>query len=94
MEFNITDRKVFLIANSAICTALFLVTVVPTLLLDVMCVLALIAENTVSKKIKALLINIFAAEICHWLRDIIFSTEVHLSRFEYFVQCSSQHVYS
>ena len=70
MEFNVTDRNLFLIANSAICTALVLLVVVPTLLLNVMCVLALIAENTVSKRVKALLINIFTAEICHWLRDI------------------------
>ena len=69
MEFNITDRESFLIANSAICAALFLVIVVPALLLCVLCVLALITDNTVANKIKAPLINFFAAEICQWVRN-------------------------
>ena len=69
MAFNITgfDEDLFFTINTAVGTSLFFVIVLTPLVLCVLCVLALIYTKNINKKLKVLLINIFAAEICTWL---------------------------
>ena len=69
MAFNITgfDKDIFFTINIAVGTSLFFTIVLTPLVLCILCVLALIFAGIVNKKLKLLLINIFAAEICTWL---------------------------
>ncbi len=70
MAFNITgfDEDLFFVVNTAIGINLFFIFVLPPLILCVVCVMALIFTGNLNKKLKVLLINVFAAEICTWLR--------------------------
>lgn len=67
MDFNFTDDKLYVIANTAINFGLFLALVLPTLVLCVFCVIALALAKDMILQMKILLINIFGAEICNWL---------------------------
>ena len=74
MAFNLsgTDIQQYFDSNVAINTSLFLFLVLPPLLLCLLCVLALAFAEEINKKIRVLLINIFAAEICNWLSYSVF----------------------
>ena len=69
MAFNLSDTSLqqYFDSNVAINTSLFLFLVLPPLLLCLLCVLALAFAEEINKKIRVLLINIFAAEIGSWL---------------------------
>ena len=69
MAFNLsgTSLQQYFDSNVAINTSLFLFLVLPPLLLCLLCVLALAFAKEINKKIRVLLINIFAAEIGSWL---------------------------
>ena len=64
MSFNITGFKpdVFAAFNSAIHIGVFLTLTVPKLVLNVLCIVALLFAKTLNRKIKVTLINIFVAE--------------------------------
>ena len=64
MSFNITGFKpdVFAAFNSAINIGVFLTLTVPKLVLNVLCIVALLLAKTLNRKIKVTLINIFVAE--------------------------------
>ena len=64
MSFNITGFKpdVFAAFNSAINIGVFLTLTVPKLVLNVLCIVALLFAKTLNRKIKVTLINIFVAE--------------------------------
>ena len=70
MAYNITsfDEDLFFTVNTAVGTSLFFIIVLTPLVLCVLCVLALIFTRKLNKKLKVLLINIFAAEICTLIR--------------------------
>ncbi len=69
MDFNLTgiDKGAYFIVSSVANIALFGISVLPPLLLCLLCVLALATTSGINLKIKVLLVNIFAAEICNWL---------------------------
>ena len=64
MSFNITGFKpdVFAAFNSAINIGVFLTLTAPKLVLNVLCIVALLFAKTLNRKIKVTLINIFVAE--------------------------------
>lgn len=65
------EENLFLTINSVVYGVLFLVTLLPTLVLTVLCIAALLLEKSLDKKIRVVLINIFAAELCVWASDSI-----------------------
>ena len=69
MEFNLTgiDVDAFIAANSSIFVGIVFVIVVPSLILSVLCVVALLLAHTLNWPIRVALINIFAAEMCYWV---------------------------
>ena len=69
MAFNISEVniEVYFTANVAVSAVLFMFLATPPLLLCLLCVIALIIADKLNKKIRLLLINIFAAEICNLL---------------------------
>lgn len=69
MAFNLTgvDVKLYYDANVTVNMTLFTFLVLPPLVLCLLCVLALVFATEINVKIRILLINIFAAEICNWL---------------------------
>ena len=58
--------------NTSAGAILFGLVVLPSLVLCVLCVLALFRAEGLAWQMKALLINIFAAEICNWLSLTLF----------------------
>ena len=58
--------------NISVGAILFGLVVLPSLVLCVLCVLALFRAEGLAWQMKALLINIFAAEICNWLSITVF----------------------
>ena len=69
MEYNLSgvDINMFFNDNVAVNVSIFLLVVLLPLLLCLLCVLALSFATGINKKVRFLLINIFAAEICNWL---------------------------
>ena len=68
MTSNFTEsEEVYFRINIAINVAIFLVIVLPTFVLCLLCVLALILAESINKKIQVLLINIFVPDVCTWL---------------------------
>ena len=69
MALNLTgvDLEVFFDINVAVNVLLFTFFVLPPFLLCLLCIVALVFAGKLNKKIRILLINIFAAEICNSL---------------------------
>ena len=69
MAFNLTgiDVGLFFTVNTAINIGFFLLFVLLPLVLCVVCVVALISAGSMDLKLRILLANVFAAEICTWL---------------------------
>lgn len=72
--FNLSgvDLELYFNANTAANLSVFTFLVIPPMLLCLVCVLALVYAKEINIKIKVLLINIFAAEICYWLHLAVF----------------------
>ncbi len=69
MTFNLTgiDEGLYFIVSSVANVALFTIFALTPLLLCLLCALALVFATDINLKIRVLLVNIFAAEICSWL---------------------------
>ena len=69
MAFNLTgiDMNLYFAVNTSVNILLFGLVVLPTLILCVLCVLALFLAEGLIWQMKVLLINLFAAEVCNWL---------------------------
>ena len=68
MTSNFTEsEEVYFRINTAINVVLFLVVVLPTFILCLLCALALLLAEGINKKIRILLINIFVPDVCTWL---------------------------
>ena len=74
MAFNLSgvDADQYFVNTLAANISLFVVLVLPSLLLCILCALALIFSKEINKKIRLLLVNIFAAEICKWMAYTVF----------------------
>ena len=74
MDFNLsaTDLKVYFDANVAVNIFLFIFLILPSFLLCLVCVLALVFATEINVKIRLLLINIYAVEICEWLAYAVY----------------------
>ncbi len=74
MAFNLTgvDLDLYFDYNLAINISIFSTLVLPPFLLCLLCVVALLFAGAINTKIRVLLINIFAAEICNWLGYTVF----------------------
>ena len=74
MALNLSEEslQVYFNANTAVSIALFMVMVLPSLLLCLLCELALLFATEINKKIRVLLINIFSAEVCNWFSYSVF----------------------
>ena len=68
MELNLTDseERLFLIATSSVYAVLFLIALFP-LVLTLLCTAATLLAQSLSLKIRVLLVNIFSAELCIWV---------------------------
>ena len=67
--YNLTglNQEVYFAVNSAAYILLFLAISLPSLILCILCILALFFAKDVNWKMRALIINMFAAEICNWV---------------------------
>ena len=74
MAFNLTgiDEDSYFIVSSAVNVSLFFTTILIPLLLCLLCVVALALATAINLKVKVLLMNIFAVEVCSWLRYTVF----------------------
>ena len=74
MAFNLTgvDEGVYFKVSTFINASLFSFLVLPPFLLCLLCVLALIFATDLNIKIRVVIINIFAAEVCGWLSYTVF----------------------
>lgn len=74
MSSNFTDEfeRVYTVATTGVTVIVSTLLVLPSLILCLVCVLALIFTTITSAKIRILLMNMFAAEICHWFAYIVF----------------------
>ena len=74
MAFNLSSAevKVYFDANVAISVSLFTVLVIPMTLLCLLCIWALMFAREINPKIRFLLVNIFATEVCYWLGYTVF----------------------
>ena len=74
MALNLSEEalQVYFNANTAVSIALFMVMVLPSLLLCLLCELALLFATEINTKIRVLLINIFSAEVCNWFSYSVF----------------------
>jgi hypothetical protein len=66
MDLNQSD-EVYFIINTTVNVSLFSLIVLPTLILCLLCVLALLFAEDIDWQMRVPLINIFVAEICYWL---------------------------
>lgn len=66
LSLNATDfdENLFININAAICCALFLFIAVPSLILFILCTIAIVSDEVINWHLKYVLLNIFAAEIC------------------------------
>lgn len=69
MALNLTgiDESLYYSVNSAVNVGIFLFVVLPALLLCLLCVVALLFADSINWKIRVLIINTLAGEICLWL---------------------------
>lgn len=69
MGFNFTgvDPDLYYSINSGVQVGLFFITVLPILILSLLCVVALFFAYSINWPIRIVLINIYTAEICYWL---------------------------
>lgn len=67
LNFTGIDGGLYYSINSAVNVGLFFFAVLPTLILCLLCVLALFYADSINWKIRVLFINIFAGDICLWL---------------------------
>ena len=74
MAFNLSgvDIDQYYDSNVAVNITLFVLLVLPSLLLCILCVLALIFTDRINKKIRVLLVSIFAAEVCKWISNSVY----------------------
>lgn len=74
MVFNLTGitPELYFYVNTAVLLGMFIFIVLPILILCVLCIVALFLVKEIDWKMRALLINIFAAEICTWLALMVF----------------------
>jgi hypothetical protein len=65
--YNLTgiDLDVYFAANTSGQTSVFLITILSTLILNPLCIVALFSAKEINWKMRALIINIFTAEICN-----------------------------
>ena len=68
MSYNLTgiDIDLFLAANTAAQLTMFVVVVVPTLALCLLCVVAVLIADSLNWPIRIALVNVYAGEICYW----------------------------
>ena len=66
MASNFSDNLYFTV-NSSTHVGLFFIAVLPTLILCLLCVVALFFASSIKWQMRVILINIFAADICTWL---------------------------
>ena len=73
IAFNLTgiDVDLYFAVNTTVSILVFGLIVLPALILNVLCVLALLLARDLVWQVKMLLINIFAVEICSWLGQAI-----------------------
>lgn len=69
MAFNLTGENegLYLGINSAINAAIFSFTILPTLILCILCVMAMFFAKEVNWPMRVLIINILAAEVVYWV---------------------------
>ena len=77
MALNLTgiDIDLYFTVGSVINGLLLFGTVIPILILTVVCVIAILLAKELCGQMKALLINIFAGEVCIWLSLALYCTE-------------------
>ena len=68
---NITDPDLFAAINSTIHIGQFLLLTLPAIILNVVCIVALLLAKTIKWKVRAAIINIFAAEMMNLLGTAI-----------------------
>ena len=69
--YNITDPDLFAAINSTLHLGQFLLLTLPAIILNVVCIVALLLAKTIKRKVKAAIINIFAAEMMNLLGTAI-----------------------
>ena len=67
LNFTGIDESVYFVANSVANIALFVFIALPMIFLCVLCVVALLIDKDINWSLRMILINIFAANISHWL---------------------------
>ena len=74
MAYNLTgiDIDFFLAANTAAQLSLFILVVLPTFALCLLCVVALLIADTLNWPIRIALINVFSGELCYWFGLAVF----------------------
>ena len=75
LNFTGIDIDLFFTVGSAVTGLLLCGIVIPTLILIVICVIAIINAKELCGQMKALLINIFAGEVCNWLSLAFYCTQ-------------------
>lgn len=73
MSVNISgfDETQYLAISSTISVSLFFFTVLPALILCLLCVMGLFYATELNPKLRVLLVNLFAVEIIGWLGDAV-----------------------
>ena len=69
--YNITDPDLFAAINSTINLGQFLLLTLPAIILNAVCIVALLLAKTIKRKVRAAIINIFAAEMMNLLGTAI-----------------------
>ena len=69
--YNITDPDLFAAINSTINLGQFLLLTLPAIILNVVCIVALLLAKTIKRKVRAAIINILAAEMFNLLGSTI-----------------------
>ena len=69
MALNLSglDPDLYFNVNTSAQVGLFFIAVLPTLILCLLCVVALLFASSINWQMRVVLINIFAADICTWL---------------------------
>ena len=68
---NITDPDLFAAINSTIHVGQFLLLTLPAIILNAVCIVTLLLAKTIKRKVRAAIINIFAAEMMNLLGSAI-----------------------
>ena len=69
--YNITDPDLFAAINSTLHLSKFLLLTLPAIILNAVCIVALLLAKAIKRKVRAAIINIFAAEMMNLLGSTI-----------------------